>query len=162
MHVALPTSWWEWLIVVFGAYRLTRLAGWDDWPPVVRIRAWVIGERWVSDDPILNDLLEAMRKPVDDPGRPVEALTSEFSSESKFVASRPVPGKPPSSEVEAVRPAYDRPTLAHLIHCPFCLGFWVSLAVYGFWLLDARWALYTLFPWALSGLVGLISKNLDP
>jgi hypothetical protein len=159
MHVALPTSWWEWLIVVFGAYRLTRLAGWDDWPPVVRIRAWVIGERWVSDVP--SKPPRSGRWATEAEILAVEAEQAD-DDELGFTADRPVPGKPPSSEVAGVRPAYDRPTLAHLIHCPFCLGFWVSLAVYGFWLLDARWALYTLFPWALSGLVGLISKNLDP
>jgi hypothetical protein len=73
-----------------------------------------------------------------------------------------LPGKTPSSEVHDVRPTYRRPTLAHLVHCPFCLGWWVSLSVYIAWLAWPRGTLYALAPFALSGLVGLISKNLDP
>lgn len=148
MTATLPTRWWEWMILVFGAYRLTRLVGWDDWPPIVRARVWLLREYWVA---------------VDDGGTVVSmGGPGPHPSGSQFETEKPVPGKPPSSEVSDVRPGYGRPTLAHLIHCPFCLGWWISLTVYTFWLADAHWALYTLFPWALSGLVGLLAKNLDP
>lgn len=37
------------LVLVLAAFRLTRLIGWDDFPPVYRLRAWVTGEqRFVS------------------------------------------------------------------------------------------------------------------
>jgi hypothetical protein len=117
------------LVLVFGAYRLVRLAGWDEFPLAARVRGWVTGEHWVPGD---TDALGAER------------------------------GKLPSSDATDVRPAYRRPTLAHLIHCPFCLGWWISLAVYGAWLAAPRGTLYVLAPFALSGLVGLIAKNLDP
>lgn len=57
---------------------------------------------------------------------------------------------------------YRRPTVEHFIGCPFCQGFWLSLAAYGAWLLEPRWTLYALAPLALSGAVGLVAKNLDP
>jgi hypothetical protein len=31
------------LVVVLAAYRLTRLIGWDDLPPIVRARMWLVG-----------------------------------------------------------------------------------------------------------------------
>lgn len=31
------------LVVVLAAFRLTRLIGWDDLPPIVRARSWVVG-----------------------------------------------------------------------------------------------------------------------
>jgi hypothetical protein len=56
---------------------------------------------------------------------------------------------------------YDRPTLAHLVSCPFCVGWWISLACYGAWQGDHKWTLIVLAPLAVSGVVGLIAKNLD-
>jgi hypothetical protein len=151
----LPVELWEWLILVFGAYRLTRLAGWDDLPPIVKARAWILGERWTLDtgEIVLLDDGPPRHYPGEDDRMPMPGST--------FETETPVPGKQPSTEAAALRPAYDRPTLAHLVHCPFCLGWWVSLAVYAFWLVSPSWSLYTLFPWALSGLVGLIARNLD-
>lgn len=55
-----------------------------------------------------------------------------------------------------------RPNIHHLIVCPFCLGWWISLATYGAWLAEPRWTLYGAAPFALSSVVGLVSKNLDP
>jgi hypothetical protein len=115
-------------LLALGAYRLTRLGGWDDWPPIYRLRAFVIGEEWVPDEGAAPEL----------------------------------PGKTPDSEVADVRPSYRRPLLAHLVHCPFCLGWWVSLGCYLAYLLAGRWALVALAPFAISGAVGLVAKNLDP
>jgi hypothetical protein len=120
-------GWWEFTLLAFAGYRLTRFVGWDEWPPIARLRAWAIGERWVPADGELE-----------------------------------LPGKQPTSEAHGVRPAYDRPVVAHLVHCPFCLGWWISLALYAGWLAAPRGILYAMTPFALSGVVGLIAKNLDP
>lgn len=103
----LPT-WWTFLILALAAYRWTRLAGWDDFPPIERLRNYVLGY-YVS---------------------------------------------------KQYGPRYRRPTFAHLVHCPFCIGWWISAATYTLWLL---WPdmLYGAVPFALSGAVGLIAKNLD-
>ena len=87
------------VVLVFAAYRLTRLAGWDDFPLAARLRE---------------------------------------------------------------RATEGRPTLDHLVGCPFCVGWWISLATYGAWLAFPRATLYAAMPLAISGAVGLIAKNLDP
>lgn len=38
---------WVALVLTLGAFRLTRLAGWDTFPPVARARAWLTGEHVV-------------------------------------------------------------------------------------------------------------------
>jgi hypothetical protein len=100
---------WEFAILALGAFRLTRLLGWDTFPPIVRLRARLLRERG-------------------DVGGVVW---------------------------------WERELLADLVNCPFCLGFWVSLACYGAWLLTEKWTLVALLPFALSGVVGLVAKNLD-
>lgn len=57
---------------------------------------------------------------------------------------------------------HKRPALAHFIACPFCLGFWLNLAVYLAWIFEPRWTLYAAAPLALSAFTGLVSRNLDP
>lgn len=58
------------------------------------------------------------------------------------------------------RPWY-RPHLDDFIHCPFCAGFWVCVAVWGLWLWQPHWTLVLSVPWALSAIAGLVTKNLD-
>lgn len=36
---------WEAALLALAAFRLTRLIGWDDFPPVARARAWLTRER---------------------------------------------------------------------------------------------------------------------
>ncbi len=102
---------WVALVLALAAFRLTRLAGWDDFPLAVRVRGWITGEHTIR-------------------GR--------------------------------AEPLYQRPTLAHLLACPWCIGFWISCAVYVGWLLVPTEALYAAAPFALSAFVGLVAKNLDP
>lgn len=137
-------DWWQAVILVLASYRLTRLGGWDEWPPIRRVRAWVIGERWIPTG--TGDPLGELR----DPDRP--HLT---------IDDLELPGKQPSSQVDFVRPGYDRPTLAHLVHCPFCLGWWVTLACWTGFEFSPHWALVALSPFALAGAVGLVGKDLD-
>lgn len=54
-----------------------------------------------------------------------------------------------------------REWLDHMLACPFCVGWWISLGLYGLWLAAPTVTLYMAVPLALSGTVGLISKNLD-
>jgi hypothetical protein len=158
------------VVLVFAAYRLTRLAGWDDFPLAVKIRDLVIGTHWISTVPP-----EVIRVRLEEGESLTDHVKTAWSSgadplaDIREFAERQVngpddlglPGKQPPSEAVAVRPAYDRPTLAHLIHCPFCVGFWISLATWLTWL---AWhpVEYGMMPFAISGAVGLIAKNWDP
>lgn len=111
----IPTPWAA-VVLALGAYRLTRLIGWDDLPPIARLRARVTGERQHMNSTVNRELITT----------------------------------------------YRRPTLEHFLSCPFCQGFWVSLAAYLVWRFEPTGTLYFLAPFALSAAVGLISKNLDP
>lgn len=135
-------NWWQAVLLVLASYRLTRLGGWDAFPPVARARAWLIGETWVP-------LEEREWNPPCWEPKPTSSPEPEM------------PGKQPSSSVEGVRPAYRRPTLAHLVHCPFCLGWWVTLACWSSFEAWPRGALIALSPFALAGAVGLVGKDLD-
>lgn len=111
----IPTPWIG-LILLLGAYRLVRLIGWDDFPPIHRLRARITGEtRYTSSTESREDIFR-----------------------------------------------YERPLLAHFLACPFCQGFWVSLAVYLCWRFEPTGTIYALAPFALSGAVGLLAKNADP
>jgi len=49
-----------------------------------------------------------------------------------------------------------------LIRCPWCIGFWLSIGIYGLWLLTPEAVLVACVPLTLSAAFGLIAKNLDP
>ncbi len=55
-----------------------------------------------------------------------------------------------------------RPLLAHFLGCAYCLGAWLSVAVYAAWLAEPTWTLYGTFPFALSAAVGIIARRGDP
>lgn len=113
---------WQAVILALGVYRLARLVGWDDFPPVQRLRDSVTGAQWNATD----------------------------------AGEQIADGEPDCIW------AYRRPLLAHFFACPFCTGWWLSLAAYGAWLLSAEWTVAVLFPFALAAAVGLVAKNLDP
>lgn len=135
-------SWWQFALIVLGAYRVLRLVGWDEFPLAAKLRGLAIGEHWIPCEPE-DDQAEKAAGRID-------------------AAQLGLPGKQPTSQVAYVRPAYRRPTLAHLVHCPFCAGWWISLACWGAFQLSERWTLVALTPFAVSGAVGLVAKNLDP
>jgi hypothetical protein len=58
--------------------------------------------------------------------------------------------------------AHRRQWIADLISCPFCLGLWLSAAVYVAWRFEPRWTLYGAVPLAISTLVGTWVRFLDP
>ncbi len=137
---------WHFVILSLAVYRAVRFAGWDDWPPIYRVRAWVIGETW---HPLVVGVPEY---DVDDFGF-VELVPATDTPS--------LPGKQPTSEVDEVRPAYSRPVLAHMVHCPFCMGAWISLATYLLWLLFPHAVVGLAVVPAFSAVAGLLAKNWD-
>lgn len=51
-----------------------------------------------------------------------------------------------------------REKLDELITCPWCLGFWITLAVWGLWLLFPTATLVAMTPFAVSAVVGILAK----
>lgn len=49
-----------------------------------------------------------------------------------------------------------------LLTCAWCIGLWVSLAWWAAWLPWPHATLLLATPWAISSVVGLVAKNLDP
>lgn len=92
---------WEFALLALAAFRLTRLIGWDVFPPVERVRDRVT--RWSGEAGLVTELLA----------------------------------------------------------CPFCLGAWISLAVYLAWWAAPRPTLAVATVAALSAVVGLVAKTLD-
>lgn len=58
-------------------------------------------------------------------------------------------------------PRRSRRYLSALIRCPWCLGFWIALAVAGAWWAFPHVTLLAATPLALSAALGLVKKNLD-
>lgn len=58
-------------------------------------------------------------------------------------------------------PASYKEGWATFLTCPWCMGFWVSLAFYGFWLWEPQWTLAVATVGTISAAVGLIRGNLD-
>jgi hypothetical protein len=54
-----------------------------------------------------------------------------------------------------------REELAMFLECPWCAGFWITLAWWAAWLASHRWAAIVAVPFALSAVVALIEKNAD-
>jgi len=54
------------------------------------------------------------------------------------------------------------PLLSKLINCPWCLGWWISLAWWAAWIAWPAGTLVAATPFAIAAIVGLVSKNLDP
>lgn len=108
-------SWYVGLVLALGAFRVVRLIGWDDFPPIARLRAKITGE---------------------------QRYTNSTASRETLVR-------------------YQRPTLDHFLHCPFCQGFWVCVGVYIAWRFEPYWTVVALAPFALNSVVGLVARNLD-
>ena len=54
-----------------------------------------------------------------------------------------------------------RRTLDEFVHCPWCLGWWITLGWWIAWLVWPRGSIVAAVPFALSAIVGLVSHNLD-
>lgn len=102
------------LVLTLGAFRLTRIIGWDTMHLLVAAREWLTGRR-LEDDGTVTVL---------NPRRP------EW--------------------------------LDQLLSCPWCLGWWVTLATAFAWWAAPTVTLAVALPLALSAAVGLIAKQWDP
>lgn len=49
-----------------------------------------------------------------------------------------------------------------LLSCPWCVGWWVSLLAALGWYASPHWAILVALPFALSAVVGLCARWLDP
>lgn len=58
--------------------------------------------------------------------------------------------------------AYRRPLLADMLACPWCLGWWVSLALYAAWVFEPTWTLYCAAPLALNVFIAVFARFGDP
>lgn len=103
------------VVLVLGVYRLTRLIGWDEFPPIARVR-----DRWLD-----------------------KRITRQLTNENLPAFT------------------FGRPVLAAMVQCPYCLGFWVGLVVWGMWLVIPTVVLVIVAPFALNGAVGIVARNLD-
>lgn len=54
-----------------------------------------------------------------------------------------------------------RSDLDKFLHCPWCMGFWVTLLWWGAWQAWPHATLVVGTPFALNAVVGLVTKNLD-
>lgn len=118
-------SWWQAAVLVLAVFRINRLIGWDDFPPVARVRMWAVGADLVAPSSV---------------NRAMGITAGEVEEEWR----------------------YRRPLLARMIQCPYCLGFWVSLAVYVWWVLSPTSCLYAAAPFALNAAAALVASHLDP
>lgn len=62
------------------------------------------------------------------------------------------------AEYQAGREDRYRFKLDELVTCPWCLGFWIAIAVWGVWQLVPHATLVVLTPFALNAAVGYMGK----
>lgn len=128
-------TWLDTFLLILFAFRVTRLIAWDEitQPP----RAWLSG---VPD--------------------------GDYRALASFIEDCQAKGIDPWAHRDSEPPMSKRRWyLAKLLHCPWCVGFWVSVAtiaaadplVLHIGIVRAIGAAF-----ALSAVVGLIAKNLDP
>lgn len=122
---------WPALILALGVFRLVRLVGWDDISATPR--AWLTG---------LTD--------------------REYNDWAKWVWEQQQQDLDPWRDGKTVVPVGPvRFKLAQLVRCPWCAGFWVSLASYLAWYAAGYATMTVATPLALSAVVGLVAKHLD-
>lgn len=126
-------SWWLFVVLALGAARLTRLAGWDDLPPIVRLRGWIVGEKAVTRGST-NARMGVTSEQVE------QSYTYRWPGLAHFLSCSFCSGF----------------WFATLVY-----GGWLVAGSPGA-LHYHSWLFYALVPFALSEAVGLVSKNLDP
>ena len=124
------------VILALFAFRLTRLVGWDDLTITLRTR--ILGFTDQEYDEAASVVAHYQER-GEDPWAP-----AAYNRHATFIGSP--------------RRFY----LAKLAHCPWCVGFWISLLVWLAYQLEPRVTVEVGVAFALASLVGLVAKNLDP
>lgn len=144
-HVPGPS---ELALLALAAYRVYRLIARDTITEPARAAISYPDDQAVTLDSEIHVLPPAPPKPTP-PGYEAHGLGFFPKGDRITVAPEHLLSKPL------------RVYVATLIRCPWCMGFYVSVAVWGAWMLWPRAALIGATPWAIAALVGLIAKNLD-
>jgi hypothetical protein len=129
-----PTPW-DTTVLALAAFRLTRLVGWDDLTASLRARLGV-------SDQTYDDWIEVQHQAEE------RGAASLWAREMELLI--PIPFTPAQWWI------------ARLIRCPWCAGFWISLLVAAAYTLLPDGTVIVGLPFALSALVGLLAKHLDP
>lgn len=134
------------LIIAAAAHRLTRLINEDTFPPVARIREWVL-VRWPSDDTRFDD----------------DQATPDPDTSNTGVSVTGIPLIHITTRTEAG--SLDTgwwPTRSHwfgeLVTCSWCTGVWVSGIVVAGWEL-APWSRWLWLVLAVATVVGLMRER---
>lgn len=128
------------VVLVLGAWRITRLVVRDSFPPVARIRDWII-ERHPTDDTAF------LGSHVTDP----HAFATTTIHGTSVVDTTGDPDQP------VWFPTRDT-VIGGLISCVWCIGFWIATAtviVYAWW---PWWTVAALAPFALSAAIGFVDQ----
>jgi hypothetical protein len=65
------------------------------------------------------------------------------------------------NEWQSVIKSTKRKPLAEFIHCPWCQGFWISIAEWIAYRQEPHWTLLVLAPLAISSAIGVYTSHLD-
>lgn len=130
--------------VVFGlaAYRITRLIV-EDTIPFGRIRQAIV-TRWPSAaDEFVGDMV---------------VRDSEGHHVRGFPRVRLIPIRDPAAPDEVVWYAESPRKVGELVQCPWCMGIWVSAALYAVWYVWPSYTLVGAYVAAAAALVGLLAS----
>jgi hypothetical protein len=154
-------SWWQLVLLGLAVFRVTRLIGWDDL--TILPRRWLTGmgdqehHEWAH-------VIETAKEQ----GKSAWDLTVgdwfDFGlQEAPQLTTRTLIG--PTDQPYAI---YFRPPvterryyLSKLLRCPWCAGWWISLATWLAWEAWPHAVMVGAAPFAISAVVGLTAKNLD-
>jgi hypothetical protein len=126
-----PPDPWHFALLAAAAWRTTRLGYLDDL--TIEPRRWVTG---VGD--------------------------AQHHEIAAFVDEVTEAGGDPWSESDPPLPIGPRRFyLSRMIHCPHCLGAWVSLAWFAAWLVWPRFVVLAAVPWAIMAVVSIVATRQD-
>lgn len=128
------------VVVVLGAWRITRLVVRDAFPPIARIRDWII-ERHPTDDTAF------LGSHVTDPD-----MTATFT-----IHGTPVLMGDDEHGMPIWFPIRDT-VIGGLISCVWCIGFWIATATVAAYAWTPSWTVITLTPFALSAAIGFVDR----
>lgn len=124
---------WMFILLALLDYRICRLVGWDDFPPVAKARAWVVGERVVR---------------VGTGNQHMNLTSTEVDEDVGY--------KRPTLEH-----FLHCPFCFGFWLCVATTAAWAWAGAPGH-VHYHSWVAYPALPFALNGLVGIIARNLDP